>query len=100
MFPLHSGHPGHEAALIVAMSVVVLAAAFALTREGWSRVGSLFGVAVLAGITRISVELVGIHTSSVLHQVGHSLELGTVILLALAGYYALFDVRTEAFVQN
>jgi hypothetical protein len=90
MIPLHAGHPGHESTLIVAFALVVVAAAFALTREGWSRVGSLVGVAVAAGGVRLGHEVVGGH-GTVTHLVGHGIELSAVVVVALAGYYALFD---------
>lgn len=95
MFPLHPGHPGHESALIAALAVVVVAAAFALTREGWSRAGALLGVGLMAIVLRGAVELLGIHVHGALHLLGHGLELSAVALLALAGYYALFDARTS-----
>lgn len=95
MIPMHAGHPGHESALIVALALVVVATAFALTREGWSRVGALGGVAVAAGGARATLAVVGVH-GTVTHLVGHGLELSAVVVVVLAGYYALFDARTAA----
>lgn len=92
MFPLHPGHPGHESALIIVMAIVVVGAAFALTREGWSRVAALIGVAAIAAVSRVGIEVYGIHVHNSLHLIGHGLELSVVVVLGLAGYYVL-DVR-------
>jgi hypothetical protein len=92
MFPLHSGHGVTESVVVLALALVVVAAAFALTREGWSRVGALVGVGVGAGVGRLGVAVVGVHGDAG-HLLGHGLELSAVVVLALAGYYALFDAR-------
>lgn len=93
MFPLHSGHGEAESLVILALALVVVGAAFALTREGWSRVGSLVGVAVGAGASSLALTVVGVHGDAT-HVLGHGLELSAVVVVALAGYYALFDART------
>lgn len=95
MYPLHPGHPGQESVFIVALAVIVLVGGFALTRKGWSRVGALVGVATLAAVLRISLEIVTVHVHEIGHLVGHGLELGLVVCTALAGYYA-FDTLTIA----
>lgn len=89
MYVLHSGHPVHESVFIIALSLVVLATAFALTRDGWSRVGALLGTAVIAGGVRIGVEAFGIHAHGAFHLFGHGLELSLVATSVLAVYYAL-----------
>lgn len=92
MFPLHSGHGEAESLVILALALVVVGAAFALTREGWSRVGALVGVAVGAGASRLALSTVGVHGDAT-HLLGHGLELSAVVVVALAGYYALFEAR-------
>jgi hypothetical protein len=92
MLPLHSGHSEYESALIVALAVILVAGAFALTREGWSRVGGLLGVATLAGGARVAIEATGM--TGIAHLLGHGIEVGIVALVALAGYYAI-DVRAR-----
>lgn len=94
MFPLHAGHTGIESLLILGLAVVVVGTAFALTREGWSRVGALVGVAALAGGSRLGVAAVGVHGEGALHLLAHGLELSAVVVVALATYYALFNART------
>lgn len=96
MFPLHAGHSHVESALVVALCIVLVGAAFALTREGWSRVGALVGVAAVAGGSRLGVAVVGIHGRETLHLLGHGLELSALALVLLAGYYALFDLQMAA----
>jgi hypothetical protein len=99
MHSLHAGHPTHESVFIIALSLVALATAFALTRDGWSRVGALLGTAVVAGGARIGVEALGIHAHGALHLFGHGLELSVIATSVLAGYYALSarsSVRTAA----
>jgi len=91
MLPLHSGHPAGESAFILALAVVVVAVAFALTREGWARVGGLVGSATLAGTAAIIAKAFDITVHGPLHVLGHGLEIGALALLALAGFYALFD---------
>ncbi|MFW5964817.1 MAG: hypothetical protein ACOCQM_08105 [Natronomonas sp.] len=91
MLPLHSGHPAGESAFILALAVVFVAAAFALTREGWTRVGGLVGSAALAGTAAITAEAFEITVHGSLHVLGHGLEIGALALLGLAGFYALFD---------
>jgi hypothetical protein len=91
MLPLHSGHPAGESAFIIVLALVVVAAAFALTRGGWARVGGLVGSALLAGSTTIAAETFDIAVHGPLHILGHGLEIGTLALLGLAGFYALFD---------
>lgn len=92
MLPLHSGHGGIESLVILALALVVVGVAFALTREGWTRVGALVGVAVGAGASRLALGVVGIHGDPT-HLLGHGLELSGIVVLALAGYYALSDAR-------
>lgn len=99
MLPLHAGHDGTGSVVIVALALVVVGAAFALTREGWSRVGALVAVALGAGANRLVVGLVGVH-GHVAHLLGHGLELSAVVVLALAGYYALFDARAAVTVDR
>lgn len=93
MLPLHSGHGATESVVVLALALVVVAAAFALTREGWSRVGALVGVGLGAAGSRLAVVAVGGHVDAG-HLLGHGLELSAVVVLALAGYYALFDARS------
>lgn len=93
MLPLHSGHPGLESVLIGALALVVVAAAIALTRDGWSRVGALAGVALLSAGIRGLIEGVGFVAEWV-HLAAHGLEIGAVALAAITVYYALFDART------
>jgi hypothetical protein len=95
MLPLHSGHSGVESAIVVALAAVVVGAAYALTREGRSRVGALVGVGAVAAASRLAVAAVGGHGAT-LHLFGHGLELSAVAVVALASYYALFDVRATA----
>lgn len=92
MLPLHSGHGVTESVVVIALALVVVAAAFALTREGWSRVGALVAVGLGAAGSRLVVGTVGFHGEAG-HLLGHGLELSAVVVLALAGYYALFDAR-------
>ncbi|MFT4885699.1 MAG: hypothetical protein ACI8U4_003226 [Natronomonas sp.] len=100
MLPLHSGHPGSESILIVALALVVVAAAIALTRDGWSRVGALAGVALLSAGTRGLIETVGFGGAEWVHLGAHGLELGAIALTALTVYYALFDARTATTVDT
>lgn len=100
MFPLHPGHPGAESVLIAGLSLLVVAAALALTRDGWSRVGALVGTALLAVGLRGLVEVVGLGVSEWVHLAAHGLELGAIALAATAGYYALFDARTTAVTEG
>lgn len=93
MYPLHPGHPGVEAVPILLLSVVVLAAAHALTLEGRSRVGGLVGAGVLAVAARVGVAAVGLEGSAALHVAGHGLELGAVAAFGLAGAAALLAGR-------
>jgi hypothetical protein len=95
MLPLHSGHTRVESVIVVALAAVVVGAAFALTREGRTRVGALVGVGTLATASRLAVAAVGVRGRT-LHLFGHGLELSAVAVVALAGYYALFDVRATA----
>ena len=93
MFPLHSGHGDAQSLVILALALVVVGVAVALTREGWSRVGALVGVAVGAGAGRLAISAVGVHGEAT-HLFGHGLELSGVVVVGLAGYYALFDARS------
>lgn len=99
MFPLHSGHGEAQSLVILALALVVVGAAFALTREGWSRVGALVAVAVGAGAGRLALSAVGVHGKAT-HILGHALELSAVAVVGLAGYYALFDARTATASGN
>ena len=99
MLPLHSGHGEAESLVILALALVVVGAAFALTREGWSRVGALVGVAVGAGASSLALWVAGVR-GEVAHVLGHGLELSAVVVVALAGYYALFDARTATASEN
>jgi len=99
MIPLHSGHGGTESVIILALAAVVIGAAFALTREGWSRVGGLLAVAVGAGVGRGAVGAVGVRGDPS-HLFAHGLELSAVVVVALAGYYALFDARATTSAEN
>lgn len=92
MLPLHSGHPGVESAVVLALAVVVVGSAFALTREGRTRVGALLGVAGVAAASRLAVAAVGVHGTAP-HLLGHGLETSAVTVVALAGLYALFGTR-------
>lgn len=85
MYPLHPGHPGVEAATVLLLSAVVLAAALALTLEGWSRAGGLAAAGALAVVARVGLAVVDPAGSAVLHVAGHGLELGGVVALGLAG---------------
>lgn len=96
MLPLHAAHPRAESAIVFATGLVVVAAAVALTREGWSRVGALGGVGVVAGGLRAGIEAVGPATHLLVHLAGHALEIGAVLAVAFAGYYALIEVRAVA----
>lgn len=98
MLPLHSGHPAGESAFILVIALVVVAAAFALTRTGWARVGGLVVSAALAATAALAAEALDIAVHGPLHVVGHGLEIGALALLGLAGFYALFDTEvTVAF---
>lgn len=100
MIPLHAGHSHAESVVILALSAVVVGTAFALTRDSWSRVAALAGVAVVAGGSRFAVEALGIHGDRTLHLLGHGLELSAIALVALAAYYALFDVRAPTLADD
>lgn len=100
MLPLHSGHPGTESVLIAALALVVVATAIALSRDGWSRVGSLVGVALLAAGIRGLIEGVGLAIVEWVHLAAHGLEIGAIALAAIAGYYAMFDARTATPVDT
>ena len=78
--------------IVVALAAVAVGAAFALTREGRTRVGALLGVGAVAVASRLAVGAVGLHGTTS-HLFGHGLELSAVTVVALAGYYALFDAR-------
>ena len=93
MYLLHSGHQFYESVLILTFALVVLASAFALTRDGWSRVGALLGAAMIAGGTRVGVEALGTHAHGLFHLLGHGLELSLIVTSVLAVYYAL-DARS------
>ena len=95
MLPLHSGHQGVESAVVVALAAVVVGAAFALTREGRTRVGALVGVGAVAAASRLAVAAVGVHGTA-LHLLGHGLALSALSTVALAGYYALSAARPTA----
>lgn len=99
MFPLHSGHDGTGSVAVIAFALVVVTVAFALTREGWTRVGALVGVGLGAAGSRLVVAVVGFHGGAG-HLLGHGLELSVVAVLALAGYYALFDPRAPTPVDE
>lgn len=94
MIPLHSGHPGAEATVIVGLAAVVVGAVFALTRGGWSRVGALLGVGGLAVTVGFVIEALGLPGEGAVHLLSHGFELSAVVLFGLASYYALFDART------
>lgn len=95
MLPLHSGHPGSESVLIVGLALAVVAAAIALTRDGWSRVGALAGVALLSAGIRGLIGSLGFGDEWV-HLAAHGLEIGAIALTAITLYYAFFDARTTA----
>lgn len=99
MLPLHSGHSGTESLVILALAVVVVGVSFALSREGWSRVGALLGVAVAVGAGRLGVAVVGIHGDAT-HLLGHALELSGLVVVLLAGYYTLFAARAATPTEN
>lgn len=100
MLPLHSGHPGTESVLIVALALVVVAAAIALTRDGWSRVGALAGVALLSAGTRGLIGGLGFGGAEWVHLAAHGLEIGAIALTAITVYYALFDARIATAVDG
>lgn len=94
MYPLHPGHPGPDAAVIVLLAAVVLAAAFALTLEGRSRAKALLGTALFAGGSRVVVALVGLDATAWTHVAGHALEVSAAVALVLTGAHALGDGAT------
>lgn len=99
MLPLHAGHDGPQSVAVVAFALVVVAVAFALTREGWTRVGALLGVGAAVVGGRLVVVAFGVHGDAG-HLLGHGLELSAVVVFALAGYYALFDARAATTVDD
>lgn len=95
MYPLHPGHAGSGALVIVLLSTLALAAAFALARTGRSRAGALLGTAVLAGVSRAALGFVGHDVAATVHLAAHGLELGAVVAFGLACGCALADAITS-----
>lgn len=89
MLPLHAGHPGHESALIVAVGVVAIAVASAVTQKRWGRVAALGTVGALAALVRVGGELVGLPAGRLLHVVTHGLEIGAFVAIGIACAYAV-----------
>lgn len=99
MLPLHSGHDGPQSVPVLAFALVVVAAAFALTRDGWTRVVSLLAVGLGTLGARLAVWVIGVHGDAGL-LLGDGLELSALVVLALAGYYGILDVRAARSVDG